>query len=653
MRAGLRRSSPLVAWVGYVLVYPHLAGAMGEYAGMVGLAPVAVTAWAWGLTAGSLGGLVGFALVRFLASGLDLESWFLTYTFDGEQAFELLAFMGTGACVAFVQRFRQTIALERQAARRAQVDPLTGAYTRGAFEERLHAAIEKATSGRGEGLAFLFVDLDRFKFVNDTYGHEVGDKLLREVGRVLRQNVRGHDLVGRVGGDEFTVALLGVSEERAAASVARSLVRELNAPVRIDGRDVQVSASIGIALCPRDGSTPDALLKSADAAMYEVKEGGKNSYYFSTVDVRTRLSRRLEVERQLRHALHENELEVVYQPQVALSDSRLVGFEALLRWHSADLGIVSPGEFIPIAEDAGLISPIGHWMLREVALQLREWQRSGYTPVKVAVNVSTMQFHQKSFVETVKGALNDSGIPPHLLEIEVTESVLVRDYDLALRTLMRLEKLGVPTALDDFGTGYSSLAYLQKLPIRTLKIDRSFVQGLAPQAFDQSARLTPLGTAVRTTDPGLRRHTGMHVGAATEVSSRGVEGFYLPSSTFPIVEAICAMAHKLNKLVVAEGIETAYQRDFLKRLGVDFAQGYFFARPMSAADAERVLRRVTEEDARERRLMEGQRAEASRPEPAPVQLVFDDPPAPGGTVTGYVDLDDLLLPDSDADRPVN
>src|SRR5690606_520553 len=219
MRAGLRRSSPLFARVGYVLVYSHLAGAMGEYAGMVGLAPVAVTAWAWGLTAGSLGGLVGFALVRFLASGLDLESWFLTYTFDGEQAFELLAFMGTGACVAFVQRFRQTIALERQAARRAQVDPLTGAYTRGAFEERLHAAIEKATSGRGEGLALLFVDLDRFKFVNDTYGHEVGDKLLREVGRVLRQNVRGHDLVGRVGGDEFTVALLGVSEERAAASV--------------------------------------------------------------------------------------------------------------------------------------------------------------------------------------------------------------------------------------------------------------------------------------------------------------------------------------------------------------------------------------------------------------------------------------------------
>lgn len=657
MRAGLRRSSPIVAWVGYVLVYPHLAGAMGEYAGMVGLAPVAVTAWAWGLTAGSLGGLVGFALVRFLASGLDLESWFLTYTFDGEQAFELLAFMGTGACVAFVQRFRQTIALERQAARRAQVDPLTGAYTRGAFEERLHAAIEKATSGRGEGLVLLFVDLDRFKFVNDTYGHEVGDKLLREVGRVLRQNVRGHDLVGRVGGDEFTVALLGVSEERAAASVARSLVRELNAPVRIDGRDVQVSASIGIALCPRDGSTPDALLKSADAAMYEVKEGGKNSYYFSTVDVRTRLSRRLEVERQLRQALHENELEVVYQPQLALSDSRLVGFEALLRWHSADLGIVSPGEFIPVAEEAGLISPIGHWMLREVALQLREWQRSGYTPVKVAVNVSTMQFHQKSFVETVKGALNDSGIPPHLLEIEVTESVLVRDYDLALRTLMRLEKLGVPTALDDFGTGYSSLAYLQRLPIKTLKIDRSFVQGLAPQAVDVAVRSTLRERDGFASDPGLRRHSGMYAGGWTEVFARAADGAAVPASTFPIVEAICAMAHKLDKHVVAEGIETAYQRDFLRRLGVDFAQGYFFARPMSPADAEMLLRRVTEDAERERRLRESSPLPARAP--AVDEPLLAPPSPPAGPIAGepmptaYTGLDDLLLHDSDGKTTLN
>ncbi|HEX7040060.1 MAG TPA: EAL domain-containing protein, partial [Trueperaceae bacterium] len=563
MSAGLRRLSPIVAWVGYVLAYHHLVGALGQYAEILGLLPVAASGAAWGLAGGSFAGLVGFAMVRVLASGQGLEEWVLTYTFDGRHGFELLAFIGTGACVAFIQRFRQTIAQERQAAMRAQVDPLTGAFTRGAFEERLSAAIERASRDEDDGLALLFVDLDRFKFVNDTYGHEVGDKLLREVGRVLRENVRGHDLVGRVGGDEFTVALLGVREERAAAAIARGLVRELNAPIRIDGRDVQVSASIGIALCPRDGTTPDMLLKSADAAMYEVKEGGKNSYYFSTVEVRTRLSRRLELERQLRQALHENELEVLYQPQVRLSDNRLVGFEALLRWHSPELGIVSPGEFIPVAEEAGLISPIGHWLLRDVALRLRDWLRAGYTPVKLAVNVSTMQFHQKSFVDTVRGALDDSGIPPELLEIEVTESVLVRDYDLALRTLMRLDRLGVPTALDDFGTGYSSLAYLQRLPIRTLKIDRSFVQGLAPQAVDQAVRVAHPELAALNTDPGLRRHTGMHAGAWTEIATRAVEGSHLPASTFPIVEAICAMAHKLDKHVVAEGIETAYQRDFL------------------------------------------------------------------------------------------
>ncbi len=653
MRRALRRLAPAIAWVGYVLAYPHLEGAVGQYATMLGLVPVAASAFGWGLAAGCVAGLLGFGLARMLSSGLGLEAWVLTYTFDGAQAFELLAFLGTGACVAFVQRFRHSLAEERLASKRAQVDPLTGALTRGAFEDRLSAAIEKAASGEGKGLALLFVDLDRFKFVNDTYGHEVGDKLLREVGRVLRENVRGHDLVGRVGGDEFTVALLGIHEERAAASVARSLVRELNAPIHIDGRDVQVSASIGIALCPRDGSTPEALLKSADAAMYEVKEGGKNSYYFSTVEVRTRLSRRLELERQLRQALHENELEVVYQPQVRLSDNRLMGFEALLRWHSPELGFVSPGEFIPVAEEAGLISPIGHWLLRDVALQLRDWLRAGYAPVKLAANVSTMQFHQKAFVDTVRGALDDSGIPPELLEIEVTESVLVRDYDLALRTLMRLERLGVPTALDDFGTGYSSLAYLQRLPIKTLKIDRSFVQGLAPGTVDQAVKV--IGPE-RVTDSGLRRHTGMHAGAWTEIAANLAPGANVPASTFPIVEAICAMAHKLQKHVVAEGIETAYQRDFLRRLGVDYAQGYFFARPMSAADAEKVLRRLTEDDARERKVRERAASEVAERPVDPV-LLAPEPAGPGSPVeplrTGYAGLDDLLLHEGEAKPPLN
>src|SRR5690606_30642792 len=255
--------------------------------------------FAWGVAGGVGAGLLGFALVEFLASGDTLGRWLVTYNFEGTDAFVLFTFIGTGIATAFMQRFRRTLHAERLVSKRAQVDPLTGAFTRGAFDERLHAAIARSTED-GSGFALLFVDLDRFKFVNDTYGHEIGDKLLREVGRVLRENVRGQDLIGRVGGDEFTVALLNVEEERAAASVARSLVRELGAPFTIDGREIQVSASIGISLYPRDGNDPAALLKSADAAMYQVKEGGKNSFYFSTVEVRTRLTRRLELERQLR-----------------------------------------------------------------------------------------------------------------------------------------------------------------------------------------------------------------------------------------------------------------------------------------------------------------------------------------------------------------
>ena len=655
MRSWLRSLAPFIAWAGYVLLYPYLQLTLGQYAGIVALLPVAASAWAWGIAGGAITGLLGFAAVRFLQSEQTFYQWLVTYTFHGNQAYELLAFVGTGVCMAFIRRFRDAIAHERQAARRAQVDPLTGALTRGAFEERLATAIQKATADPDDGLALLFVDLDRFKFVNDTYGHETGDKLLREVGRILRDNVRGLDLVGRVGGDEFTVALLGVKEERAAASVARSLVRELNAPIRIDGRDLQVSASIGIAIAPRDAATPEALLKSADAAMYEVKEGGKNSFYFSTVEVRTRLSRRLELERQLRQALHENEFEVVFQPQVRLADNQLTGFEALLRWHSSELGIVSPGEFIPVAEEAGLITAIGHWLVRDVAMQLRDWLRQGYEPVKLALNVSTVQFHQKAFIDTVKGALNDTGIPPELLEIEVTESVLVRDYELALRNLLRLERLGVPTALDDFGTGYSSLAYLQKLPIKTLKIDRSFVQGLAPQVVDQAVKVTGPRRAF-STDAGLKRHTGMHAGAWTEIAANIGDGSNVPATTFPIVEAICAMAHKLGKSVVAEGIETAYQRDFLRRLGVDYAQGYFFARPMPAAEAEKVLRRITEDAARERKLKEKALAEAAeRPAPEKVHLDMGTLTAaePTPTPAAYTGFDDLMLLGDETNRTVN
>ena len=630
MRTWLGKALPLLVWASYLLAYPWLSQNLGPYARMIGLVPVAAFGWSWGVFSGMGAGILGLLAIEFRSGNLAPGEWLVTYTFPSERVFELLTFTGTGLAVAFLHKFRNAINVERAVSKRAQVDPLTGALTRGAFDERLEATIARL-SDTGQGLALLFVDLDRFKFVNDTYGHEMGDRLLGEVGRVLRDNIRDNDFVGRVGGDEFTVALLGVKEERSAASIARSLVRELSAPFNFEGRDVQVSASIGIGLYPRDGHDSESLLKSADAAMYQVKEGGKNSFYFSTVEVRTRLSRRLELERQLRTALQEHQLEVAYQPQVHLADNQLAGFEALLRWQSPELGAVSPAEFIPVAEDAGLIAPIGHWMLRETALQQREWLRAGLKPVRVAVNVSTMQFHQQTFLDTVKGALTDSGIPPELLEIEVTESVLVRDYELAMRTLHKLAKLGVPTALDDFGTGYSSLAYLQRLPIRTLKIDRSFVQGLSPRPVDVALNATSRRSTFDTDGHGIKR-TGS---AWSEIASGLATTTVDQASTLPIVEAICAMAHKLGKQVVAEGVETAYQRDFLRRLGVDLAQGYFFARPMKPVDAEGLLRRVTRETETTRRLR------ANLPDVSEARL-FDEV-AVG--LTPNREFDELLLHD--------
>ncbi len=587
------RLLPLGLWLAYLAAYAQIHEALGAYARIIGLVLVAASGWTWGVAGGVIAGVLGFLLLELRSAGSFDLGRLISYSLDSNRVFEVLAFVGTGLGVGFLQNVKRTLMRERALSKRAQVDPLTGAYTRGAFEERLSVLLQRAEES-GESLALLFVDLDRFKFVNDTYGHDMGDKLLREVGRIVRQSVRGDDLVGRVGGDEFTVALVNVKDERAAAAVARSLVKELNAPILIEGRELQVSASIGIGLYPRDGLDPESLLQSADAAMYQVKERGKNSFVFSTIEVRTRLSRRLELERQLRRALQENQLEVAYQPQVQLSDGQLCGFEALMRWRSPELGLVSPGEFVPVAEEAGLISPIGHWMLREAALQQRQWIRQGMVPVRVAVNVSTVQFHQVTFIDTVKGALADSGIPPHLLEIEVTESVLVRDYQLALRTLVKLERLGVPTALDDFGTGYSSLAYLQKLPIKTLKIDRSFVQSLQPQPLEAAVNITDGQGSFGYVGPDPKDTASPRI-KSSGISSSGISEVVRHPSPGPIIEAICAMAHKLDKLVVAEGIETAYQRDFLRRLGVDLAQGYFFARPMQPAQAESLLRRVTQE----------------------------------------------------------
>ncbi|MHC4832128.1 MAG: putative bifunctional diguanylate cyclase/phosphodiesterase, partial [Planctomycetota bacterium] len=417
---------------------------------------------------------------------------------------------------------------------------------RTALERQLEGIVANAKES-GSTFALLFVDLDRFKFVNDTFGHKVGDELLKEVASILRTSLRENDLVARLGGDEFIVALLGLNNPAVAETIARKLVKTLSTPLEIMGKVVSVSASIGIATYPKDGEDVESLTKNADSAMYQVKEAGKNSFNFSTSEMQMRQSRRLEIEQELRWALEQNQLQLLYQPQIALKTNTLVGFEALLRWHHPEMGQVSPEEFIPIAEDAGLILPIGQWLLREACHQAVSWNRLGLRPVRMAVNVSTLQFQQPDFLNMVGQALKDTGMPPEQLEIEITETVLMKEYDLARLSLKKLARVGINTALDDFGTGYSSLAYLQRLPISTLKIDRSFVSGLA---------LSPSG----------------YVG-----------------STVPIVEAICALAIKLGKTVVAEGVETEAQKTFLTKIGCAHAQGYLFSKPVQPYEAEQML----------------------------------------------------------------
>ncbi|MDF1523749.1 MAG: EAL domain-containing protein [Trueperaceae bacterium] len=451
-----------------------------------------------------------------------------------------------GLAVALLRR----LSGYRAASDRAQYDVLTGLLNRSAFEQRLNGWLASGTTAAAP-FAVLFVDLDRFKFVNDTFGHALGDRLLIEIARQLKANVREGDLVARLGGDEFVLALRGVKDARAAEPIAGALVKVLATPVELDGKRLHVSASVGVAIYPRDGADVQALAKSADAAMYAVKSGGKNAFHFADHGLRHRQARCLEIERQLRFALQDHELEVVYQPQVELASGCLVGFEALMRWTNRELGAVPPSEFIPVAEDAGMIVPLGHWLMREACRQAHDWSAFGLADLTVAINVSTLQCRQPDFLRQVDEAIRDARVARGAIELEVTESVLIDEVELAVATPRRLDRMGVRTALDDFGTGYSSLAYLQRLPIRSLKIDRGFMKGLA---------LAPSCMA---------------------------------GSVVPIVDAIAALGRELGKTVLAEGVETEAQARYLKRIGVDRAQGYLYAKPLSAAHAERLLRRIT------------------------------------------------------------
>lgn len=426
----------------------------------------------------------------------------------------------------------------------AHHDALTGLPNRLLFRDRMEQAL--AVSRRlGTSVALLFVDLDRFKVINDTLGHEAGDLLLQEVARRLVGCMREEDAVARTGGDEFVVIQKGLAHPEDAALLATRILEEAGRPFSLAGHEIVTSLSIGISLCPQDGDDAGALLKNADAAMYRAKEKGRNGYQYYSNEMTAAGVERLQLESDLRLALQRDELRVHYQPQVDLATGRIVGAEALVRWQHATRGMVPPAVFIPMAEDSGMIGRIGEWVLNTACRDARAWQLQGLPPLRVAVNVSGRQLAHDDVAERVAVALRSAGLDATWLEVEVTESVVMQDAARAISTLNTLKEMGVALAIDDFGTGYSSLSYLKRFPIDKLKIDKSFVDGMVE-------------------DPG----------------------------DAAIAIAIIAMAHSLRHTVIAEGVETEAQVDFLRVQGCDEAQGYYFCRPLAAPAFTEFLRQA-------------------------------------------------------------
>jgi diguanylate cyclase (GGDEF)-like protein/PAS domain S-box-containing protein len=415
-------------------------------------------------------------------------------------------------------------------------DALTDLPNRFLFNDRLQVALAQAKR-HGRSTAVLFLDLDQFKLINDTMAHTAGDELLRHVAERLVACIRPDDTVARLGGDEFVFVLADIHQAPGAATVAQKVLETIRRPFQIQGRELYVTASIGIAVAPHDGDDIETLVKNADSAMYRAKELGRNTFQFHTPLAQRRAEIRLTLETALRHALERDEFFLVYQPQVTIGSKRITGFEALIRWNRPGFGIVEPKDFIPLAEELGTIIPIGEWVLRTACRQLREWHRSN-PDLRMAVNLSPRQFQHDELTRIVERAIEESGIDASRLELEVTESLSMRDSDLTIGRLSHFRNLGIRIALDDFGTGYSSLARLRYLPIDSIKIDRSFIIDLADEGPEK-----------------------------------------------PIVQAIVTMAQSLDLRVIAEGVETEEQCALLESLGCIEIQGFVYSRPLPAEEA--------------------------------------------------------------------
>ena len=429
--------------------------------------------------------------------------------------------------------------VEAQLRQLALFDPLTGLANRDLLHDRLQQALYESARDQTQA-ALILLDLDNFKDINDTLGHPSGDRVLSQVGERLRERTRHSDTVARMGGDEFIIVLRNVADSECVAVVAQEIVASLSRPFVLEDRKVYLTVSLGIALYPLDGRDKDELIRKADTAMYHAKGGGKNRYQFFTAEMNRRVQERLALQTDLRRALEQNEFVVYYQPKINLETSEVTGVEALVRWQKPDNGLVPPAVFIPLAEETGLIVPIGERVLQLASSQVKAWQRQGIPLLPVAVNLSAIQLREEGLAATVRNLLRESGLEPDALELEITESALMQESEKAIAILKTLRETGIQITMDDFGTGYSSLSYLKRFPICCLKIDRTFI---------------------------------------AEVMSN--------SDDAEIIRAIIAMAHRLRLRVVAEGVETAEQLAFLRQEGCDEAQGYYFARPMPADEFPR------------------------------------------------------------------
>ncbi len=454
----------------------------------------------------------------------------------------MLSGRGNFRFIAMVEDISKRKAVEKEMLHLASHDVLTDLPNRILLQDRLSQAIIRAQRAR-KYVAVLFVDLDRFKNINDSLGHDVGDQVIREAANRLSTALRMEDTVARHGGDEFVIVLSDITRQSDVLTVVQKIIDAISVPMMLQGHELYLSSSIGISMYPRDGHNSVTLMKNADTAMFQAKKTGAGGYKFYVDEMNKRTLDRLKMEGALRHALERKEFRLYYQPQVDIDSGRIIGFEALLRWQPPDKPLVSPNEFIPVAEETGLIVSIGEWVLETACRQTKMWIDAGLGKhLRIAVNLSARQFRQHDLVEVIRHILHKTGCNPRHLELEITESVVMDKPEMAADILRQLNEMGLRLAIDDFGTGYSSLAYLKRFPIHTLKIDRSFIGDIAVDNDDAE-----------------------------------------------IVKAVIALAHAMNRVIVAEGVETDEQLAFLRQYGCDQAQGYYFGRPLFVDKATALL----------------------------------------------------------------